>query len=174
MAEAKIPKIKTSGVSSPTKALSQNSPLGGNVQSATSLENTTEDREQEEAEEQNLESEENQEEESSGPHFDAVDTFFYVSLAVMGDIFDGIWVTRIFFAPMTVLFLYLKGVDQMISKNMMSQGIELIPVVGWLPISTTMAIYTVVITNHPELLDKLGVAGDALKKVGEVSKKKKI
>ena len=174
MAEAKIPKIKTSGVASPAKASSQNSSLGSNIQGATSLDDTTETQEQEETEEQNIEGEENQEEKPSGPHFDTIDTFFYVSLAVMGDIFDGIWVTRIFFAPMTVLFLYLKGVDQMISKNMMSQGIELIPVVGWLPISTTMAIYTVVITNHPELLDKLGVAGDALKKVGEVSKKKKI
>jgi hypothetical protein len=172
MSESSIPKIKSSGATAST--LSSTSQTSSPVPSQNQDNKNTEEK-NENPEENEEESEENEEEleeaeqENTGPRFDSVDIFFYMSLAIMGDVFDGIWVTRIFFAPTTLLFLYLKGVDQMISRNVISQGIELVPMIGWLPISTTMALYTIIMTNHPELFEKLGVAGEALEKI---SKKK--
>ncbi len=172
MPATSIPKIKSSGNSTPTPQSSSSSPRPSVPQKENQ---TPQDVEDEYVEEQDGSSEEGEGQEGPrGPHFDTIDTFFYMSIAVLGDVFDGIWVTRIFFAPVTLLFLYVKGVDQMISKNMLSQGIEMIPVLGWLPISTTMAVFTIVMTNHPEFMEKLGPAGEALEKVGEMSKKKKL
>ncbi|MFA7201769.1 MAG: hypothetical protein WC099_02145 [Candidatus Paceibacterota bacterium] len=173
MSETQIPKIKSSGVSA---SIPRPVPQQTNVsESLSKNDKHLETQYEEDAEELEEDLDEGEEQEKkSGPHFDTVDTFFYVSIAVLGDIFDGIWITRVFFAPLTLLFLYMKGVDQMISKNMLSQGIELVPVVGWLPISTTMAIFTIVLTNHPEILDKIGPAGEALEKIQAVNKKKKI
>lgn len=179
MSETQIPKIKSSGVSaSISRPVSQQTSVSESLtKNDRHLETQYEEDLPAQAGEEELEEdldEGEEQEKKSGPHFDTVDTFFYVSIAVLGDIFDGIWITRVFFAPLTLLFLYMKGVDQMISKNMLSQGIELVPVVGWLPISTTMAIFTIVLTNHPEILDKIGPAGEALEKMQTVNKKKKI
>lgn len=175
MPKTNIPKIKSSGSSTPVSKQATQTSRSNNISQDQNKNDTAEEVEDPEELEDNEEQEEGAEQEKpSGPHFDTIDTIFYLFIAILGDVFDGIWVTRILFAPITILFLYLKGVDQMISKNMISQAVELIPVVGWLPISTTMAIFTIVLTNHPELLDKLGTTGQALEKINEASKKAKI
>ncbi len=102
--------------------------------------------------------------ERSGPHFDGVDIFFYIALAVLGDIGDSVWIFRFFFGPLTILWLYLKGVRNTISKNAIAQGVELIPILGWLPISTAAAVLTILFTNHPELFEKAGTIGKIVQK----------
>ncbi len=169
MSNQDIPKVKTSGVSSPSAGASFSSQEGFGS-SGTGVINTEEEELEEDADETTDSQDEEEKPDRPSPYFDTVDVMFYMSLAVVGDVFDGIWVTRIFFAPTTLLFLYFKGADQMISRNAVSQFIELIPMLGWLPISTTMAVYTIVMTNHPEYLEKLGTAGEVLKKMSKKGK----
>lgn len=112
------------------------------------------------------------EQEEPRPRFDEIDIMFYMLLAILGDIGDSVWVTRLFFAPATFLFLYFKGVDSMISKNAIAQFIEMVPVLGWLPISTTAAIITIFATNHPEQFQQwFGKAGEIIEKAGKIGKK---
>ena len=106
-----------------------------------------------------------------GPHFDFVDSLFYLSMAILSDLLDGTWIARFFFAPATLMWLYLKGVDAAISKNAIAQGIELIPAVGFLPISTIAAILTIWATNNPESFGKFfGIVGKMMKKFGKGKK----
>ncbi len=104
---------------------------------------------------------------SLGPHFDHIEIFLYVSMAVIGDLTDPFWFTRFLFGPATVLWLWLKGVHQVISKNAIAQAVELIPGLDVLPISTVAAIMTVIAVNHPEKFQQwFGVAGEVLEKMG--------
>lgn len=103
--------------------------------------------------------------------FDGVDIFLYVSMAVIGDLGDSIWVTRVVFAPATVGWLYLKGVDA-VGKNVIAQLAEIVPFVGWLPISTVAAVLTIWQTNNPESFKKtFGHAADVMKIKGKILKK---
>ena len=123
-----------------------------------------------ESEDDQLESggDEEVESENQGPHFDGVESFLYVSVAIVSDIGDGLWFTRFFFAPATLLWLWLKGVNQVISKNAIAQAVEIIPGVDWLPISTVAAIMTIIAVNHPEKFEQwFGAAGQALEKIGK-------
>ncbi|MBP6855711.1 MAG: hypothetical protein KBC26_01930 [Candidatus Pacebacteria bacterium] len=104
--------------------------------------------------------------------FDGVDIFLYVSMAVIGDLGDSIWVTRVVFGPATVAWLYLKGVDAAIGKNIVAQLTEMVPFVGWLPISTVAAVLTIWQTNNPESFKKtFGHAADVMKIKGKILKK---
>lgn len=95
--------------------------------------------------------------ESQGPHFSGVEAFLYISVAILGDLGDSVWIFRFFFGPATILWLWLKGVRTALVKNALAQVVEMIPAVGWLPISTVTAILTVLLTNHPEYTDRLGI-----------------
>ncbi len=106
-----------------------------------------------------------------GPHFNFIESYFFVVLAVLGDVCDGIWVTRFIFAPATLMWLYFKGVNA-IGKNVIAQLVELIPGVGWLPISTVAAVLTIWQTNNPESFEKtFGKAGKALEKIQKIESK---
>ena len=106
-----------------------------------------------------------------GPRFDFMESFFYVSMAVLSDIFDGLWISRFFFAPATLLWLYMKGLNNVISKNAIAQGVELIPVIGFLPLSTIAAILTIWVTNNPESFNKVfGIAGKIFQKIAKKGK----
>lgn len=110
----------------------------------------------------------------SGAHFDGVDIFLYVSMAVIGDLGDSIWVTRVVFGPATVAWLYLKGVDAAIGKNIVAQLTEMVPFVGWLPISTVAAVLTIWQTNDPESFKRaLGLAADVIEITKKLEKFKK-
>jgi hypothetical protein len=173
-----IPKLKPSipGVKSTGNSVVQPTPAtqsGGSTQNKNQEEHDemTEPEELiEENEEESFPSEAEQEE--PHPRFDEVDIMFYMLLAIAGDIGDGIWVTRFFFAPTTLLFLYFKGVDTAIGKNVIAQFAELVPMFGWLPISTTAAIFTIFATNHPEKFQQwFGKAGEVIEKAGKMGKK---
>ncbi|MFA6136228.1 MAG: hypothetical protein WC705_02630 [Candidatus Paceibacterota bacterium] len=157
---------------------------GPKVESLDKQEGEIEEREEgqgeseEDGEEEDEDGEESEDEEGgnlkqkSGPHFDFVESFFYISMAILSDIFDGLWISRFFFAPATLLWLYMKGLNNVISKNAIAQGVELIPVVGFLPLSTIAAVLTIWITNNPESFNKVfGVAGKIFQKVAKRGKK---
>ena len=104
---------------------------------------------------------------SLGPHFDHIEIFLYVSMAIIGDLTDPFWFTRFLFGPATIFWLWLKGVHQVISKNAIAQAVELIPGLDVLPISTVAAIMTVIAVNHPEKFQQwFGAAGEVLEKMG--------
>lgn len=132
----------------------------------------TQDQDDEDGEDQYAQDED---EVSASPkrtaHFDAVDSFFYISMGVIGDIGDSFWITRVFFGPATIAWLYLKGVDA-IGKNVVAQAAELIPMLGWLPISTVAAILTIWQTNNPESFARtFGLAAQAMDATKKLKKK---
>lgn len=111
------------------------------------------------------------EKKASGPHFDAIESVLYVSVAIISDVLDGIWITRFFFGPAILLWLWLKEV-KVVGKNAVAQGIELIPIIGWLPMSTVAAVLTIMATNNPAVFEKyLGEAGKMAKKALTAGKK---
>lgn len=122
-----------------------------------------EDEEEEEDEENEEGDEAGEEQAPQGPRFDTVDVLFYMGLSILSDILDGLWITRFFFGPVIISWLFLKGVNG-VGKNVISQAIELIPVVDWLPITTVAAVVTIWSTNNPESFNKVfGIAGKILK-----------
>lgn len=113
----------------------------------------------------------NQQLNRQGPRFNFIESYFFVALSVVGDICDGIWVTRFIFAPATIMWLYFKGVDA-VGKNVIAQLVELIPGVGWLPISTVAAVLTIWQTNNPESFKRtFGKAGETLEKIQKIESK---
>jgi len=136
------------------------------------MEDAPENWTEEDADQDNEEITSSAEKENSGPRFDEIDVMFYMFLAIVGDVADSVWVPRLFLAPTTILFLYIKGIDSTISKNVIAQAVELVPGVGWLPISTTAALFTVLATNYPEKFEKwFGRAGKVIEKAGKMGKK---
>jgi hypothetical protein len=128
-------------------------------------EQETDEEEGEEEETSDEETEEDAEEKETpqGPRFDLIEVVLYVGLSVISDILDGIWITRFFFAPVILLWLFLKRVNG-VGKNVIAQAVELLPVIGWLPITTVAAIFTIWSTNNPESFNKVfGIAGKVLK-----------
>jgi hypothetical protein len=122
-----------------------------------------EDEEEEAGDEEAEESAEKEEETPRGPRFDLVEVILYMCLSVISDILDGFWITRFFFAPVIISWLFLKGVSS-VGKNVIAQAVELIPGIDWLPITTVAAILTIWSTNSPESFNKtFGIAGKVLK-----------
>lgn len=122
-----------------------------------------EEEEEETSDEEAEEGVEEEEEAPRGPRFDLVEVIFYMCLSVISDILDGFWVTRFFFAPVIISWLFLKGVNG-VGKNVIAQAVELIPGIDWLPITTVAAILTIWSTNNPKSFNKVfGITGKVLK-----------
>jgi len=123
---------------------------------------------QQEGEEENEDGDSDDEEmlssKPSGPHFDFIDGFFYIVLAILKDILDTTWILGMLVGGIIILFLYLKGVPA-VGKAAIAMGVDMIPVLGIIPITILTAIVTIWVTNHPKMVEKLGVAGQIAQKV---------
>lgn len=115
-------------------------------------------------EEEGYEDDEEEEEDTSGaadtgPRFDVIESFFLISVNLLGDALELLDLTGIgviagvivdfINGPLTVGYLFIKGVPRAIGKNTLAQGIEFIPGLDILPIRTTVIILTILQTNHP-------------------------
>lgn len=119
------------------------------------------------------ESETEQTQEGSSPdkqhRFSFIEGFFLIAFNAIGDALElldltgvgvivGFLVDALIGLP-TILYLYLKGVPRVVSKNALANGVEMIPFVDILPIRTTIIILTILATNNPEKWGKfMGIA----------------
>lgn len=144
-------------------------------------ENQQNQEDQEESEDEETDEEENDEEgedesaeqpEPPGPHFDAIEAFFYIAICgVLADIFDLTWVAQFLFTPMAFMWRYFKGVKNVGASTWILM-IKLIPILGMiLPAATVAAIMTVWETNNPESFRKtFGLAAKITEKIQKVKK----
>lgn len=167
MSDQNIPKVKTSGAHAPVSKTAGFSSGGQEKDSSPNTdEEITQTEDQETEDDDQDEGEEEEKPERPSPYFDTVDVMFYVSVALISEL----GVTSFICAPTIWLFLFFKGVHPVAMKrNVFAQGIKNIPLIGWLiPISVASAILTIISTNHPETLDKLGGVGKLFKAVEKV------
>lgn len=130
-----------------------------------------------EEEQDEEEDEEIKEEEEEGPRFNFIESGFLVISNLVGDILElfdlsgvgvivGLLVDFVN-GPMTVIYLWLKGVDKAVGKNALAQAAELIPLIDLLPIRTTAIILTIIATNHPEWIEKISGHSELIGKIAQ-------
>lgn len=144
-------------------------------QDGSSLEAQSEQSEKQAEDEE--EDEEIKEEEEEGPRFNFIESGFLVISNLVGDILElfdlsgvgvivGLLVDFVN-GPMTVIYLWLKGVDKAVGKNALAQAAELIPLIDLLPIRTTAIILTIIATNHPEWIEKISGHSELIGKIAQ-------
>ena len=120
-------------------------------------------------------SEEPEEDWLNRPRFDIIESFFLIAFNALGDIAELLDITGVgvvvglavdfINGPLTVMYLWIKGVPRTVGKNALAQTVELFPFIDILPIRTVAIVYTILITNHPERFRKLQSALSFAKKV---------
>ena len=153
-----------------TEAQEKTQQENNSQQEDDSREPQEEQEETEEAEEEEGEGggEESTQPEKAGPHFDFVDSFALISINLIADLVDLLsltvigtvvaWAVGGFASGLTLFWLYLKGVKG-IGRQAIAQVVDLVPFLDALPIRTTAIVFTIILTNHPELMERFGFLG---------------
>lgn len=162
MEQEKKNEKNTSNNSSPKESSSESSAQKKVFEPVVEREDIEEDDEEIEDDEDVEEGE--LDDQPEGPRFDFIDGFFFIILAALKDVLDSTWIFGAMLGGIIILFLYLKQVP-MVSKSAIAMLIDMIPVLGFLPITLVTAVVTVIMTNHPKAVEKLGFAGEVAEKI---------
>ncbi|BCX15913.1 MAG: hypothetical protein KatS3mg098_142 [Candidatus Parcubacteria bacterium] len=116
--------------------------------------------------------------EENNPRFNFVEIIFLAGLNLIGDllelldlsgffIFVGL-IVDFFTGPITIIYLWLKGIKGVVGKNAIAQVSEFIPLIDILPVRTTAIVLTIIATNHPEWIEKISGHSEL---IGKIAKK---